>query len=69
MKDKLVWKIRNCLYVISMGVMLFTLIAALPQGEVSESDTASSEFWPADFLPHPHLPGTGPKKTDETDMA
>jgi len=69
MKDKIVWKIRNILYVVSMVVMFGTMIAALPQTEVKEDDQQSSEFWPPDFIPHPHLPGGGPKKPSDGDLA
>lgn len=69
MKDKIVWKIRNVLITISMGVMLFTLIAALPHSEEKDPEPEKEEFWPADMFPHPHLPGSKPRRADEGDLA
>jgi hypothetical protein len=32
--------------------------------EVKEDEQQSSEFWPADMVPHPHIPGSGPRKNE-----
>jgi len=69
MKDKLVWKIRNALYLTAFVVILFGTSMAHQHCEVKEDDQQSSEFWPPDFIPHPHLPGGGPRKPSDGDLA
>jgi hypothetical protein len=37
--------------------------------EASDSDGQSNEFWPCDWVPHPHPPGGGPSGPGEPEMA
>lgn len=39
------------------------------QCETSDSNGESSEFWPADMVPHPHPPGSGPSGPGEPERA
>ncbi|NGX61106.1 MAG: hypothetical protein K940chlam9_00587 [Chlamydiae bacterium] len=39
---------------------------ALPECDVQDSNGEQSEFWPADMVPHPHLPGSGPTGPGES---
>ena len=61
-----------------MEKFFLTLIAALifcapafavPDCEVDDSNGEQNEFWPADMVPHPHPPGSGPSGPGEPEMA
>lgn len=49
------------------------LCADEPAMSSEDQESESSEWiplpWPADWVPHPHCPGTQPKDPNEPDMA
>lgn len=51
--------------------MIFSasFLSASPSFESKDSDGESSEFWPCDWIPHPHPPGSGPSDSGEPEMA
>lgn len=60
---------EKILYVILTGFLMVNLGFASPQGEAKDPQPESEEFWPADMVPHPHPPGSGPSGPGEPEMA
>lgn len=61
------WNRYLAFFLLTLGV-LFNLAIASPQTSQDDSNDEQEEFWPADMIPHPHIPGTGPNGTSETEM-
>lgn len=43
--------------------------AAEPNIEIADDEGEKNEFWPADMVPHPHPPGSGPSGPSDPEMA
>lgn len=59
---QLVWKIRTWVYVIAICV--FALSACCKKENSTGLCNERLAFWPADIVPHPHLPNPEPSPTD-----
>ena len=54
------------------SIFLICSLIFAPQGinyafnvQSEDVESESSEFWPADMVPHPHIPGTGPREPQD----
>lgn len=72
--EDFVWWLRAVLYV-AMFIAFFvycifhSFAYETPIFDCADQDPESQEFWPPDMIPHPTVPGDGPKKHNEGDMA
>ncbi len=73
--EELVMKIRACMYYIGFTAILVSICVngmAAPQDYTADTETqdeTTNECWPCDWVPHPHIPGTGPSGPGEPEMA
>ena len=67
-KESFVWRIRTWVYVV--GILAFVIAVTVKWAREAKTNlvdigsilvVGKSEFWPPDMIPHPHLPGDGPK--------
>lgn len=57
-----IWKLRTGVYI--LAICVFTLSACCKKEERPALGPPRLAFWPADIVPHPHLPQPEPSPTD-----
>lgn len=58
----IIWKIRIWVYILAIGC--FALSACCKKDDTPGLGGTRWAFWPADIVPHPHLPNPEPSPTD-----
>ncbi len=55
MKESVIWKIRTLIYILAITTCLVSIGVAHYKTDTENTEPDSSEFWPPDIVPHPHL--------------
>lgn len=71
---KYIYDLRSAIYVtmfavLAVGSFTNTLKASPTYCDVDNSNPEQEDFWPADMVPHPHIPGSGPKGPNERELS
>ncbi len=55
---KVVHMVRNTIYLLAIAVVLLVFILKATASPIAtqEDEQISTEFWPPDMIPHPHIP-------------